>query len=135
MLAQDILHQVIEHGSVDKIVMRASRTAGDMLSSDESDSSASAPACGSAADIRRRDLEAQQEHNAQSKRTRTALRGRWLAEEHNMARGDRESKIYQQIDEMHAEIRRPKEKANGGISIPTQYSAQARVCSSGGRHG
>jgi len=40
-----------------------------------------------------------------------------MAEERNMARGDRESKVFQQIDLMHAEIKRLKEAATG-VKIP-----------------
>ena len=59
--------------------------------------------------VRQRDQEAREYYQHLSKRQKTVERG-WLhAEWRNMARGDRESRIYQTIDNMHADLRAYKE--------------------------
>ena len=69
------------------------------------------------AKARELDEEAFAKYAALSKRAKTEARCKFMAEERNMARGDRESKVFQQIDLMHAEIKRLKEAATG-VKIP-----------------
>ena len=51
------------------------------------------------------------------KRKRDLMRCKFMAEQRNMGQGDRESKIFQQIDGMHEELRRYRAE-NLGVSIP-----------------
>ena len=64
-----------------------------------------------------RDAEAERVHQGLSKRRRAEERAWFKANERNMARGDRESKVFQQIDAMHEELKRYREE-KAGRAIP-----------------
>ena len=53
--------------------------------------------------VRKRDEEAVQTYLGASKRNRDEMRCKFMAEQRNMGREDREAKIFQQIDSMHVE--------------------------------
>ena len=67
----------------------------------------------STAAILARDAEAERVHQSLSKRRRAEERAWFKANERNMARGDRESKGFQQIDAMHEELKRYREEKVG----------------------
>ena len=71
----------------------------------------------SKAEIIARDAEAVQVYQNLSKRKRAEQRAWFMGNERNMARGDRESKVFQQIDAMHAESKRYREE-KAGCAIP-----------------
>ena len=54
---------------------------------------------------------------ARQKRKRDEMRCKFMAEQGNMGRGDRESKIFQQIDSMHEQLRSIRAE-KFGVSIP-----------------
>ena len=64
-----------------------------------------------------RDAEAERVHHGLSKRRRAEERAWFKANERNMARGDRESKVFQQIDGMHEELKMYREE-KAGCAIP-----------------
>ena len=67
--------------------------------------------------VRKRDEEAVQTYLGASKRNRDEMRCKFMAEQRNMGRGDRESKIFQQIDSLHEQLRSLKAEKLG-VSIP-----------------
>ena len=67
--------------------------------------------------VRKRDEEAVQTYLGASKRKRDEMRCKFMAEQRNMGRGDRESKIFQQIDSMHEQLRSLRAEKLG-VSIP-----------------
>ena len=67
--------------------------------------------------VRMRDEEAGRTYVASSKRKRDQMRCKFMAEQRNMGQGDRESKIFQQIDSMHEQLRRFGAETLG-VSIP-----------------
>ena len=75
--------------------------------------------------IAARDAEAVAVHKALPKRRRTEERAWFLGNERNLARADRESKIYQQIDAMHEELQMYRqEKAGFALPRPTFKAGQ-----------
>ena len=75
------------------------------------------PAMQSSAAIAVRDAEAIGVHLALSRKRKANERCWAIAEGYNMARADRESKIYQTIDAMHEELRMFRE-AKAGFALP-----------------
>ena len=71
----------------------------------------------SKAAIAARDAEAVAVHKNLSKKQRTAERAWYMGNQRNLARADRESKIYQQIDAMHEELRMYRQ-AKAGFALP-----------------
>ena len=74
-----------------------------------------------AAGIMRRDEEAVEVFNKRARRGsdgRLAERCHWLAERIYLAKGDRESSIYRQIDFMHEELRKLRATASGVPAVP-----------------
>ena len=71
----------------------------------------------SKAAIEARDAEAVAAHHALSRKRKTAERAWFLGNQRNLARADRESKIYQAIDAMHEELRMYRE-AKAGFALP-----------------
>ena len=67
--------------------------------------------------IAARDAEAVAVHYGLSKRRRAEERAWFKGNERNLARGDRESKVFQQIDAMHEELKRYREE-KAGRAIP-----------------
>ena len=63
--------------------------------------------------IAARDAEAVAVHYGLSKRRRTEERAWFKGNERNMARADRESKVYQQIDAMHEELQMYRQEKAG----------------------
>ena len=64
-----------------------------------------------------RDAEAVAVHYGLSKRRRAEERAWFKGNERNLARGDRESKVFQQIDAMHEELKMYREE-KAGRAIP-----------------
>ena len=76
--------------------------------------------------IAARDAEAVAVHYGLSKRRRTEERAWFRGNEHNLARADRESKVYQQIDAMHEELKMYREeKAGRAIHEPKFKTGQS----------
>ena len=75
------------------------------------------PAMHSSAAIEGRDAEALEVHLALSRKRKANERCRTMAEGYNMARADRESKIYQALDAMQDELRALRE-AKLGYPLP-----------------
>ena len=75
------------------------------------------PAKHSSAAIEVRDAEAVAAHHALSRKRKTMERAWILGNQRNLARADRESKIYQAIDAMHDELRMFRE-AKAGFALP-----------------
>ena len=75
------------------------------------------PAKHSSAAIEVRDAEAVEAHHALSRQRKTMERCRPMANQRNLARADRESKIYQTIDAMHEELLMFRE-AKAGFALP-----------------
>ena len=75
------------------------------------------PAMHSSAAIEVRDAEALEVHLALSRKRKANERCRTMAEGYNMARADRESKIYQALDAMQDEMRALRE-AKAGFALP-----------------
>ena len=80
----------------------------------------------SKAAIAARDAEAVAVHKNLSKKQRTAERAWYLGNQRNLARADRESKIYQQIDAMHEELQMYRQvKAGFALPKPTFKAGQS----------
>ena len=75
------------------------------------------PAKHSSAAIEVRDAEAVEVHQTLSRKRKATERCRTMANQYNLARADRESKIYQAIDAMHDELRAFRE-AKAGFALP-----------------
>ena len=71
----------------------------------------------SKAAIAARDAEAVAAHHALPRKRKTAERAWFMGNQRNLARADRESKIYQAIDAMHEELRMYRE-AKAGFALP-----------------
>ena len=71
----------------------------------------------STAAILARDAEAERVHQSLSKRRRAEERAWFKGNERNLARGDRESKVFQQFDAMHEELKMYREE-KAGRAIP-----------------
>ena len=88
-----------------------------------------------AAAVQRRDDEAKAYYQGLPKREKTVKRAWMLGEQRNMQRGDRESRIFQTIGKMAADLKAYTEKRSCAYTSPSPSSSAARACCSGGRTG
>ena len=83
------------------------------------------PAKHSSAAIEVRDVEAVAAHHALSRKRKAMERARFMGNQRNLARADRESKIYKTIDAMHEELRMFC-SAKAGFALPTPAFKQGQ---------